>query len=151
MSAQEMKPLKILAHDCEDLEVLSTFMQDAIIPLSGMDFDPQKGVFKIFASRFRWDKNLIQGSKDMERIHSGMSFHMVEKVEFKGFSRQEDQGRSLELLTMQYEAPFVYLIFAQEAQIRLTVKEINARLKDADDAWPAMHQPEHKILKQQKA
>ena len=73
MKTQESKPLKVMAHDREDLEVLSVFMQDAIIPLTGMDFDKKAGVFKICASRFRWDLK-VQGKKACERIHTGLSF-----------------------------------------------------------------------------
>lgn len=137
--------LKIIAHDREDLEVLSVFMQDALIPLSGMTFDKQAEIFKVCASRFRWDLKL-QGFKQCERIHSGLSFHGVESVVFKGFSRTENQEHSLELLTIQYDMPYLYLIFSANAQIRLTVKDINVRLKDADDAWPVMHQPAHNLL-----
>ena len=61
MKKQEGKPLKVMAHDAEDLEVLSVFMQDAIIPLTGMDFDKQAGIFKICASRFRWDSRFKAG------------------------------------------------------------------------------------------
>jgi hypothetical protein len=142
MKKTNITPLKIVAHDREDLDVLSVFMQDAIIPLTGMDFDKQAGIFKLCASRFRWDLKL-QGDEHCERIHAGLSFHTVETVSFKGFSRTENQCHSLDLLAMRYDDPYIYLIFAADAQIRLTVKEINVRLKDVDDAWPVVHQPNH--------
>lgn len=147
MKKTDIKPLKIVAHDREDLEVLSVFMQDAIIPLNGMDFDKQAGIFKLCASRFRWDLK-IQGDQHLERIHAGLSFHTVQSVSFKGFTRSENQCHSLDLLTIRYDDPYLYLIFAADAQIRLTVGEINVRLKDVDDAWPVVHQPVHKILNQ---
>lgn len=147
MKKEDAKPLKILAHDREDLEVISVFMQDALIPLTGMDFDKGAGIFKICASRYRWDLQL-KGDKSCERIHAGLSFHSVEGVSFKGFSRTENQAHSLELLAVQYEAPYIYLTFAADASVRLKVKEINVRLKDVDDAWPVMHRPEHKVLNQ---
>jgi hypothetical protein len=143
----KIMPLKVMAHDKEDLEVLSVFMQDALIPLSGMDFDKKEGIFKMCASRYRWDLK-VQGSKDVERIHAGVTFHDVESVAFRGFSRTEKQEHSLELLAIQYEAPHIYLTFAANAEIRLTVKDIHIRLKDVDDAWPAMHQPIHKVAMQ---
>ena len=71
----------------------------------------------------------------------------MERVAFRGFSRNENQGHSLELLTMRYEAPHLHLIFAADAEIRLEMPEINVRLKDVDDAWPVMHEPEHKITR----
>ena len=147
MKTMDIKPLKIMAHDSEDLDVLSVFMQDAIIPLTGMDFDKQAGVFKVCASRFRWDLKL-KGSQSAERTHAGVSFHTVESVAFRGFSRSENQCHSLELLAIRYDDPYIYLVFAADAQIRLTVKEINVRLKDVDDAWPVIHQPDHKVAAQ---
>ena len=68
------------------------------------------------------------------------------RVAFRGFSRNENQGHSLELLTMRYEAPYLHLIFAADAEIRLEMPEINVRLKDVDDAWPVMHEPQHKVV-----
>ena len=147
MKKTNANPLKILAHDREDLEVISVFMQDALVPLTGMDFDKKAGVFKLGASRYRWDLQL-KGDKSCERIHAGLSFHGVEGVSFKGFSRTENQGHSLELLALQYEAPYIYLTFAADACVRLKVEDINVRLKDVDDAWPVMHQPEHKVFNQ---
>jgi hypothetical protein len=146
---KKIMPLKVMAHDREDLEVLSVFMQDALIPLNGMDFDKKEGIFKICASRYRWDLNL-QGAKDFERIHAGVTFHDVQSVAFRGFSRSENQAHSLELLAIQYEAPYIYLTFAANAEIRLTVKEIHVRLKDVDDAWPVMHQPVHQVALQKR-
>lgn len=143
----KIMPLRVMAHDKEDLEVLSVLMQDALIPLSGMDFDKKAGIFKLCTSRYRWDLK-IQGSKDSERIHSGITFHDVEGVAFRGFSRTEKQEHSLELLALQYEAPYIYLTFSGNAEIRLTVREIHVRLKDVDDAWPVMHQPVHKVAMQ---
>ena len=36
-------PLKIIAEDHEDLQVIAACLQDALIPLSGMEYDAKKG------------------------------------------------------------------------------------------------------------
>ena len=51
----EAKLLKILATDKEDLDVFSAFLQDAIIPLNGLDFCKDDQTFRIFANRYRWE------------------------------------------------------------------------------------------------
>tara|TARA_R110002050_G_scaffold118195_2_gene235385 strand:- start:12673 stop:13125 length:453 start_codon:yes stop_codon:yes gene_type:complete len=139
----DTKLLKILATDQEDLEVFSAFLQDAIIPLKGLDYCEDDHTFRIFANRFRWE--LSENKKEKpQRLHTGVVFQDVTKVEYRGFTRYEDQNHSLELLTIQYDEPHIHLIFATDAQIRLTVDKIHARIKDVDDAWPVLHQPKHK-------
>lgn len=134
--------LKILATDKEDLEIFSAFLQDAIIPLNGLDYCKDDQTFRIFANRYRWELSENKQEKP-QRLHSGIVFQDVKKVEYRGFSRHEDQNHSLELLALQYDDPFINLIFATDAQIRLTVDKIHARIKDVDDAWPVLHQPKH--------
>ena len=47
--------LRLLARDGDDLAVMSTLLQDAIIPGADMDFDHQAQRFIIIANRFCWE------------------------------------------------------------------------------------------------
>jgi hypothetical protein len=48
-------PLKLRAEDAEDLDVVSACLQDAIVPLSDMEFLAGEKRFVLVANRFRWE------------------------------------------------------------------------------------------------
>ena len=51
----ESPKLRLLAHDGDDVAVLSALLQDAIIPGSDMSFDRKLNEFVIVANRFCWE------------------------------------------------------------------------------------------------
>ena len=51
----ESPKLRLLAHDGDDVAVLSALLQDAIIPGSDMSFDRKLNEFVIIANRFCWE------------------------------------------------------------------------------------------------
>ena len=126
-------PLKLRAMDDEDLGVVSAFLQDAIVPLSEMEFVPGEKRFALVASRFRWencpetadmpagavqaarqppgDASLAEGCASYERVSCGVAFEGVEAVRRRGLDPR-DRGRILELLGMRIEAGAVTLEFA---------------------------------------
>ena len=54
MQVESLK-LRLLAHDSDDVSVLSALLQDAIIPGSDMSFDRKLNEFVIIANRFCWE------------------------------------------------------------------------------------------------
>ena len=58
-----MPPLRLRAEDAEDLAVLSACLQDALVAVRDLAYDPGAGVFVLVANRFRWE-NCHSGAKD---------------------------------------------------------------------------------------
>lgn len=48
-------PVRLRARDAEDLAVIAACMQDAIIPIGDMCFEPGARRFVMVANRFRWE------------------------------------------------------------------------------------------------
>ena len=139
-----IKMLKLAATDIEDLGILSAITQDALIHAEGMDYDPSSKKFHMVANRFCWEHLLEEATapKDLSRIHTGLSFEHVEKAEYRGFDKSH-KANPLSLMTIQFQKPYVHLMFSDHQEIRLKVKKVNAKLRDLTNHWPADQAPWH--------
>ena len=64
--------LKLAALDAEDLEVISTHMQDAVVRIADIRHLPARRQFALLANRFAWE------SKDRpERRRAGLSILVI--------------------------------------------------------------------------
>src|SRR5205807_1908230 len=118
--ASDDKPLKLRATDIEDLTVLAACLQDAILPLSDIAYQPEERRFVLVANRFRWERP--GENRRFERIHCGIAFNQVRAARLKRIDRRE-RGLLLDLLTLQAEEIAggfaVSLICAGDRTIRL--------------------------------
>ena len=60
----DVKPLKLRAHDTEDMRVVAGVLQDALVPLSDVTYLKAEKRFILVANRFRWEA----GSAGPERV-----------------------------------------------------------------------------------
>jgi hypothetical protein len=145
-----MQPLKLVALDSEDLQILSAHLQDAVLRVDNAAFLPSKNRFAVIANRFDWEgatearKSRGQG---YQRRRSMLRFERVLGAQMQNL-RKSVNGSVLELLAMQFEetdAPegFVTLVFAGGGAIRLHVECIEAELKDLGPAWETKSLPQH--------
>lgn len=148
------KPLKLMAEDADDLKVIAAVLQDALINLSEVQFDPEERRFLLVANRFRWEV-LKAASPDSpppsptasvpyERVHSGLCFEDVTAVRLLGVDRGNRSG-FLELLTITAEPERIEFVFAGGGRIRLEVEEIQCQISDLDEPWPTTLRPVHAI------
>ncbi|MGH7091725.1 MAG: DUF2948 family protein [Stellaceae bacterium] len=133
--------LKLRARDAEDLAVLSTVLQDALVPVEDMAFLPDERRFVLVANRFRWEPGETP-PKRFERTLSGLCFEDVQRAERRGFSPQRGE-RILALLALRADGPALRLDFAQGCSIRLEVERIDCRLEDLGEPWPTRWRPCH--------
>ncbi len=79
--------LRLRAQDADDLTVLSSLFQDAIIPGSDMYIDKANKRFVLVANRFCWERppldgvTLEDGGTVYERVLCGMQIFNVEYVQ----------------------------------------------------------------------
>ncbi|TDQ64094.1 hypothetical protein ATL17_2106 [Maritalea mobilis] len=142
-----MADLKLLALDQEDLDVISTYTQDAIVKVADMGFAPSDKRFALLMNRFAWESG--EKSKKGERKRSAMHFDNVLSAKTSGFDVNAKDG-VLNLLTIQFEttdAPSgrVTLSFAGGGSVALEVECLEARLADLGAAWRAKAKPVHEI------
>lgn len=142
--SETLKPLRLVAFDSEDLDIVSANLQDALVQVGEMAFLPRQKQFVFLASRFDWVK---AAAGPLERCRTGLHFERVLKVSCSGFGPR-DHALILNLLRIGFretDAPAgeVDLIFSGGRALRLQVECLEARLRDGDARWTAKAQPGH--------
>ena len=140
----KVPPLRLLALDEDDLEILSANMQDALIPVPEIAYLPAERRFALAGKRFDWVKAAAGGC---ERCAVGLHFERVLGVARTGFAQTEVE-RVLNLLAIAFaptEAPagHVLLTFSGGAAIRLNVECLEAQMRDLGPRWPCDKTPAH--------
>jgi hypothetical protein len=144
-----MNPLKLIALDEEDLAVVSSLLQDAVIRVADMTYVPGQKRFAAVFSRFEWEKAVREDSKDYRRRRTALRFDRVFGAKMQNVKAGASE-RILSLLAVGFEpaeAPggFVTLTFSGDASIRLEVECIEAELRDLGPEWRTRSKPEHPI------
>lgn len=131
--------LKLKARDNEDVEVLSAILQDAIVPVCDIAYEPQNKLLIMAPQRLCWED---PQSKSLSRICCAVHIHGVESAETMGLDLNEG-SRMLDLLALLFEDGALTFIFAGNAKIRLQLNAWWIALEDFGDAWPTACQPSH--------
>ena len=145
--------LKLRCEDAEDIVVLSSLLQDALVPMAELAWLPKEKCFVFVASRFIWsecvDVTLPVGEAGIEcysRQNFGVTIEDVETIQSRGIDI-EDKGKILELLAITADAKeqgaALELIFAGGAAIRIQCAAIAVHGQDVGDPWPTMRRPQH--------
>lgn len=157
--------LHLRAEDAEDLAVISSCLQDALVPLSDMRYEPQARRFVLAVNRFRWEGcepctpvEAVGPGAVFERIACGITLEGIRKVSVQGID-QRKRDQVLELLAIVTgEAAAarvgpaaaegwatILLVFAGGGAIRLDADGIRCRLQDFGEPWPTRWRPQHRV------
>ena len=141
-------PLNLGALDADDLAVIASLTQDAVLPATEMQWHRKDARFALLLNRFRWEDGSARGAVP-ERVQSVLAFDTVKAVATSGIDRK-DADSILSLLTIEYqpaEAPsgHIVLTLAGDGAVRLTVEAIEATLKDVTKPYvaPSRKAPSH--------
>lgn len=137
----EVQPLRLLAEDAGDLAVISAALQDAVIKVGEISFEPRARRLTIVCNRFRWE------SQGGERVRTALQLGGVLKVEARRIRRGAAQA-VLDLLALEFapgEAPGGILTFrfAGGGDLRAEVECVDAVLADVSQPWPTPRKPAH--------
>ncbi|MFC3614140.1 DUF2948 family protein [Lutimaribacter marinistellae] len=144
-------PLNLGAEDAEDLEVVSSLVQDSVFPVTEIAWQPARRRFALLLNRFRWEDlpAAERGTRDPERVQSLLVFDNVLAVASQGIDRA-DKDLILSLLSIGFDpdeegAGSIHLVLAGDGVIRLSVEAIEARLKDVTRPYraPSGKTPHH--------
>jgi hypothetical protein len=139
-----MTLLKLKAEDNADLETIAAVLQDSVVPMREMTFQPAERRFVLVASRFRWedaDGTRVEG-RIYERIRCGVRFEHVSAVRVRDLDLTR-RGEILSLLTVATGDGFIDLVFAAGGVIRMGIDRIACHLEDFDQPWPTQWRPIH--------
>lgn len=145
------RPLKLIALDADDLEVISALTQDAVFPITEMKWQPGRRRFALLVNRFRWEdrEKAAVRQRPVERVQSVLAFGDVEKVRSQGVDRS-DKDFVMSLLSITFEpgedgTGRVVLTLAGDGTIALDVEALDVTLQDVTRPYaaPSKHAPEH--------
>lgn len=147
-----MKPLKLIALDNEDLDIISAHLQDAVIRVGDIARLTREKRFVLLLNRFAWENVDPQAPPEQchyERRRAALHFERVESVRCRNI-RQDLPDGVLNLLAVRFSgtdspAGVVDLIFSSDAVIRLEVECLEARLCDLGPVWTTDCCPGHPI------
>ena len=144
-------PLHLRALDTEDLQVISTLVQDAVFPVTEMKWDRKRRRFALLINRFRWEdvSGARQRQRAYERVQSLLVVDEVTKVASQGIDRA-DKDLILSVLAVSFAsgddgAGRIELTLAGDGAIALDVEALDATLKDVTRPYlaPSRRTPDH--------
>jgi DUF2948 family protein len=143
-----MEPVKFVALDKDDLEVLSTHLQDAEVKVADVHWRPQQKRLVIGVARFDW-VGAASSRPDLRRCRSALRFERVLTCKCKHVN-PAGKGAILNLLAVEFAeadspAGVVTLTFSGGATLRLEVECLEAELADIGPTWTAASCPAHAV------
>ncbi|KIC35768.1 DUF2948 family protein [Leisingera sp. ANG-M7] len=144
-------PLNLGALEGEDLKVLSSLLQDAVLPVTEMTWRASERRFALLVNRFRWeDRDAAERrGRSYERVQSLLVIDNVLGVSSQGVDRK-DKDVILSLLSITFEpgedgAGQVLLTLAGDGALRLSVEALEVSLRDVTRPYqaPSGKAPDH--------
>lgn len=137
----KVAPLRLLAEDVDDLEVISAAMQDAVAKVGEITYEPKARRLTIGFNRYRWETG------ESQRVRSGLQLGGVLKVQTRKI-RRSARDAVLEVLAVTFEpgeAPggVVTISCAGGGDLRAVVECIDAVLADVSEPWRTPRTPKH--------
>ena len=145
MTTDGPPPLRLLAEDADDLQILAAAMQDAVVRVGDIRFDPHARTLTLAMNRFQWERQ-ASGAAGF-RVRAALQFGGVMKVHSRNI-RKGAADAVLALLTLGF-APgdppggVISLVFAGGGDLRLEVECVDAALSDIGTPWLARQAPAH--------
>ena len=140
------KPLRLVAMDAEDLQVLSALCQDAVFPATEMQWQSKQKRFGMLLNRFRWEDipQAERGNRKPERVQCVLAVENVTRVASQGVDRT-DGDTILSLLAVTFEEDAVILTLAGDGAVRLEVEDLEVALRDVTRPYAAVsgNVPDH--------
>ena len=141
-----MEPVKFVAVDRDDLEVVSTHLQDALVKVCDVIWRPQEKRVVVALSRFDWLS--AEGTKpELRRCRSALRFERVLACKCKHVN-PAGKDTVLNLLAVEFangDSPggVVTLFFSGGATLRLEVECLECELADLGPVRTATARPMH--------
>jgi hypothetical protein len=143
---QKLDQLKFVVLDEEDLEIVSTHLQDAVVKVSDVLWRPRENRLVVALNRFDWES--AQAEKPQyRRRRSALRFERVLSCKGRDMSPASTDG-VLNLLAVEFSetdepSGVVTLTFSGGAALRLEVECLEAELADLGPSWTTAVCPAH--------
>ena len=146
-----MDALKLVALDKEDIEIVSTHLQDAVVKAADIRWRPAEKRLVIGLNRFDWE-SAHGGSPEFRRRRAALRFDRVSACKCRNCTNcsEDAKDKVLNLLAVSFEetdqpAGVVTLLFSGGAALRLEVECLEAELADLGPSWTTDCCPGHVV------
>jgi Protein of unknown function (DUF2948) len=141
-----MPKLKIAALDAEDLVIVAAHLQDAVVRMGDVLWQPKQRLLAMAVNRFDAFEPVGHGQPGVRR-RALLRVERALNARIRGLP-VSDPDAVLSLLTLRFEpgeAPggTLTLVFSAGAEIALTVECIELALADLGPVWGALRRPDH--------
>ena len=137
------RALRLKAMCAEDLQVISSLVQDAVFPATAMRWNRRSRQFALLVNRFRWEdaESARLQKRPFERVRSVLAVEDAGRVSSKGIDRK-DRRQVLSLLSLEFEPGedgTGNLAFALSGgfAIAVHVESLEVTLKDVEPSYPS--------------
>ena len=142
------RPLHLKAFDEDDLQTISSLLQDAVVPLDQITWDRRHRRLGLLINRFRCERGADAAP---ERVQSVLAIEDVVSVASQGV-RPGDAEDVSSILAIQFEpgedgAGRVVLVLAGDGAIAARVEALEITLKDVTRPYeaPSGSRPNHDL------
>jgi hypothetical protein len=144
--SQAADQLKFAVLDEEDLEVVSTHLQDAVLKAADVLWRPAEKRVVVALNRFDWESAQTE-RPEYRRRRSALRFERVLSCKCRSLD-PAGKDAVLNLLAVEFSetdtpSGVVSLIFSGGAVLRLEVECLEAELVDLGPVWGAAKCPQH--------
>lgn len=145
---QKLDRLKFVVLDEEDLEIVSTHLQDAVIKVSDVLWRPGENRLVVALNRFDWE-SAQAANPEFRRRRAALRFERVLACKGRGVD-PAGQDEVLNLLAVEFTetdepSGVVTLTFSGGAALKLDVECLEGELADLGPSWTAAACPAHKL------
>ena len=140
--------LKFVVLDEEDLEVVSTHLQDAVVKVADVHWRPAEKRLVVGLNRFDWE-GAQSDRPEYRRRRAALRFERVLSCKCRSVN-PAGKDAVLNLLAVEYSetqtpSGVVTLIFSGGGALRLEVECLEAELADLGPVWTAAACPVHVV------
>jgi hypothetical protein len=141
-----MDELKLIALDRDDLEIVSTHLQDAVVKVGDILWRPSEKRLVMALNRFDWECAFC-GRPHFQRRRTALRFERVSACKCKDVTARDPEV-VLNLLAIEFDennAPggCITLYFSGGGAMRLEVECLEAELSDLGPVWETTCCPAH--------
>ena len=143
---KKLDQLKFVVLDEEDLEIVSTHLQDAVVKVSDVLWRPQENRLVVALNRFDWE-SAKAANPEYRRRRAALRFERVLSCKCRDVS-PAGKDAVLNLLAVEFSetdepSGVVTLTFSGGAALRLDVECLEAELADLGPSWTTAACPAH--------
>jgi hypothetical protein len=149
-----MELLKLVALDKEDLEIVSAHLQDAVVKVGEILWQPEDHRLVVGLNRFDWEAASAE-TPAWQRRRSALRFDRVLSFKSRNVT-PADKDKVLNLLALEFhetEAPAgtITMAFSGDVALRLDVECVETEVVDLGPVWTTTCCPCHEKSEREKS